>query len=145
MRAWIARWRRAAPSDMTVEGTLTRHPEMLSLVLPDLKSADPMLLRGAVTGVSRWIYAHPAQAAVEAEFLAAAEHVIHVADEQTVTNYAAALGSVRDPRAGTLLWDFVARGVARGQSLIAICWRKDPARSSAAGKGAGSAGHRRPE
>jgi hypothetical protein len=62
---------------------------------------------------------------VEADFLAAAEHVIHAADEQTVTNYAAALGSVRDPRAGTLLWDFVARGAARGQALIAICWRKD--------------------
>jgi hypothetical protein len=113
------------PSDMTVEGTLARHPEMLPLVLGYLRSADPSLLRGAVTGVARWIYAHPAHSGVETGFLAAAEHVIQAADEQTVTDYAAALGGVRDPRAGSLLWDLVARRVARGQALIAICWRKD--------------------
>uniref|UniRef100_Q01Q32 Uncharacterized protein n=1 Tax=Solibacter usitatus (strain Ellin6076) TaxID=234267 RepID=Q01Q32_SOLUE len=114
------------PSDMTVEGTLQRHPEMLALVLPYLKSNDPTLLRGVLTGVSRWIYAHPADVQAETALIAAAEHVIASSDEQTVVNYAAALGTVRDPRAGALLWNLVQRNVAREQALIAISWRKDP-------------------
>jgi hypothetical protein len=114
------------PSDMTVEGTLQRHPGMLALVLPYLKSDDPALLRGALTGVARWVYAHPADAQAETALIAAAEHVIAAGDEQTVINYAAALGTVRDPRAGTLLWNLVQRNVAREQALIAISWRKDP-------------------
>jgi hypothetical protein len=114
------------PSDMTVEGTLQRHPEMLPLVLHYLKSADPALLRGALTGVSRWLYAHPGHAAAESALLAAADHLTRATDPQTVSNYAAALGAVRDPRAGTLLWSLAGRGVAREQALIAITWRKDP-------------------
>ena len=110
------------PSDMTIDGTLTRHPEMLPLVLPYLKSANPALMRAAVTGVSR---AHP-NAAAEAAMIAAAEHITRTGDPQTVIYYAAALGGLRDPRAGALLWDFVGRGVAREQALIAISWRKDP-------------------
>src|SRR5260370_13641738 len=98
---------------MTVEGTLQRHPEMLALVLPYLKSDDPALLRGALTGVARWVYAHPADAQAETALIAAAEHVIASSDERTVINYAAALGSVRDPRAGTLLWNLGQRTVAR--------------------------------
>jgi hypothetical protein len=114
------------PSDTTVEGTLQRHPEMLALVLPHLKSDDPALLRSALTGVARWVYAHPADVQAETALIAAAEHVIASGDDQTVINYAAALGTVRDPRAGTLLWSLVQRNVAREQALIAISWRKDP-------------------
>jgi hypothetical protein len=114
------------PSDTTIEGTLRRHPEMLPLILPYLKSDNPALLRGAVTGASRFNYAHPAESAAGAALVAAAEHVIRAADPQTVIEFAAALGSVRDERAGILLWDLVRRNIARGQALIAISWRKDP-------------------
>jgi hypothetical protein len=114
------------PSDMTIDGTLARHPEMLPLVLPYLKSDNQALLRGAVTGASRFIYAHPAETDAGVALIAAAEHVIRAGDPQTVSYYAAALGSVRDARAGTLLWDMVRRNVARGQAVIAISWRKDP-------------------
>ncbi|MFN0106034.1 MAG: hypothetical protein ACKV2U_28590, partial [Bryobacteraceae bacterium] len=34
--------------------------------------------------------------------------------------------AVQDERARTALWDFVQRGIAKGQALIAITWRKDP-------------------
>ncbi len=114
------------PATTTIDGTLRRHPEMLPLVLPYLKSDNPVLLRGAVIGASRFLYAHPAESEAGAALIAAAEHVIRAADAQTVVDYAAALGSVRDERAGNLLWDLVRRKIARGQALIALCWRKDP-------------------
>ncbi|MCU1232247.1 MAG: hypothetical protein JWP63_214 [Candidatus Solibacter sp.] len=113
------------PSESTIDGTLKRHPEMLTLVLPYLKSDDRTLLRGAVIGVSRYVSAHPEDSAAGTALIAAAEHVIHIADSQTVVYYAASLGSVRDERAGTLLWDLVRRKIALGQAVIAISWRKD--------------------
>ena len=112
---------RHGPSDMTIDGTLARHPEMMPLVRPYLQSNNPVFLRAAVTSIPR---AHP-NAEAESALIAAAAHVIRTADPQTVINYAAGLGALRDPRAGTLLWDLAARGVARGQALIAITWRKD--------------------
>ncbi len=115
------------PNEATIDGTLARHPEMLPLVLPYLKSDNQALLRAAIFGVSR---SHPNAAAqtalMESALIAAAEHVIRAADSQTVIYYAAALGTLRDPRAGTLLWDLVRRNVARGQAVTAISWRKDP-------------------
>jgi hypothetical protein len=38
------------PTDVTIEGTLARHPEMVKLVVPHLKSDNPVLLRGAISG-----------------------------------------------------------------------------------------------
>jgi hypothetical protein len=113
---------RRGPSDMTIDGTLARHPEMAAIVVPYLRSDNQVLLRGAVNGLSR---AHP-DANAESALIDAAEHLIRAGDPQTVANYAAALGGLWDPRAGALLWELAQRKVARGQALIAITWRKDP-------------------
>ena len=106
------------PTDVTVEDTLTRHPELAKLTVSYLSSDDPVLLRGAVTGLRR-------QPSTERELIDAAEHVVRIADPQTVTDYTAALGTLHDGRATALLWSFVERDIARSQSLIALTWRKD--------------------
>jgi hypothetical protein len=104
----------------------------MDAVLPYLASDNPILLRGAIRGVSAWI-SDPRQtltadvrARAENRLLGSVEHVVRVGDEQTRTEFAAALGSVRDDRARDVLWSLATRGVARQQSLIAIAWHKDP-------------------
>ena len=92
-----------------------------------------MLIRGAVTGVTRLLFADPpllsAESRVRTEnaLIAAVENVLRTGDGQTGNNYASALGGVHDPRARDLLWDFVNRDVLTEQSLIAITWFRNPA------------------
>src|SRR5436305_14439908 len=97
-------------------------PDLTDAMLPYLKSDDPVLLRGAIAGLSR----PPVDQKVENGLLAAAEHVAIAADRQTVTNYAATLGTIQGDRARNILWSFVERGIALDQSLIALAWHKDP-------------------
>ncbi len=128
--------RSRGPSDVALQ-FLSRRPEFLasqadSLVegaIPYLHSDFPVLLRGAVTVIYQ---AHskvsPAvRARAETALLDAADHVAKMADAQTVINYAAALGTCQDERAGTLLWDMVQHNVAREQAIIALTWLHAPA------------------
>jgi hypothetical protein len=117
--AYLAR----GPSDVVVDQIQTQ-PELLVRAAPYLQSNDRVLLGGAVMAATRLEYKQPSPA-MDRAMLDAAEHVIRTADEQTVTNYAAALGGVKDDRASTLLWNLVSRRVATEQALIAITWRKN--------------------
>jgi hypothetical protein len=120
------------PSDVVVERTF-RTPGAVDFILPHLRSDNPVLLRGAITGVNRLLFADPpllpaeARARAEDALISAAENVLRGGDSQTGINYASALGGVHDPRARALLWDFVNRNVLTEQSLIAITWLKNPA------------------
>jgi len=120
------------PSDVVVERTF-RTPGAVDFILPYLRSENPVLVRGAITGVTRLVFADPpllsaeARARAEDALISAADHVLRVADPQTANNYASALGGVHDPRARDLLWDFVNRNVLTEQSLTAITWFKNPA------------------
>jgi hypothetical protein len=124
--------RTRGPSDVVVEQTF-RTPGAVDFILPRLRSDNPVLLRGAVTGVTRLLFADPPVLAAaqrtraETAIIAAAENVLRAGDPQTLNNYAGALGGVHDPRAHDLLWDFVNRNIAAGQSLTAISWLKNPA------------------
>jgi len=88
-------------------------------------------MRGAVTAASRVVanhqqlFSNATKARAEDALITAAEHVVQVGDEQTVIDFAAALGAMRDERSHRILWDFVRRRVAYEESLIAITWRKD--------------------
>jgi hypothetical protein len=120
------------PSDVLVERTI-RSPGAVDFILPHLGSSDPVLLRGAVIGASRLLFYEPPllstddRTRTEDALISAAENVLHDGDPQTGNYYAAALGSVHDPRARTLLWSFIKRNVLTEQSLTAITWFKNPA------------------
>jgi hypothetical protein len=120
------------PSDVVVERTF-RTPGAVDFILPYVRSYNPVLMRGANTGVTRLLFTDPpllsadARARAEDALISAAENVLRGGDLQTGNNYASALGGVHDPRARDLLWDFVNRNALTEQSLIAITWFKNPA------------------
>ena len=124
--------RTRGPSDALVDATF-RIPGAVDQMLPALRSDNHVLVAGAVLGVTRLLNADPpvlsdqARARAEDALIAASGNVLLVGDLQTVTNYAGALGAVRDPRGRDLLWDFVKRNVAAEQSLMAITWLKNSA------------------
>ena len=114
------------PSDVVVAAALSTAPGLLERAAPYLQSTDPVLLRGAVAAARELLRQRPSPA-MESALLAAAGHIERTADPQTLVDYTAVLGGVKDHRASALLWDFVDRRVSEGQALIAITWRKDPA------------------
>jgi len=123
--------RTRGPSDMFVDQTLSTAPELAEAMFSRLSSDDPVIVRGAVTAASRVVsnqrrlFSDAVKARAEDALITAVEHVISVGDSQTITNFAAALGAMRDDRSHEILWGFVRRRVAYEQSLIAITWRKD--------------------
>jgi hypothetical protein len=123
--------RTRGPSDVFVDRTLSADPGLAEAMFRRLKSDSPVIVRGAVTAASqvvsnhRRLFSDAAKARAEDALIAAAEHVIRVGDGQTINNFAAALGAMRDERSHQILWDFVQRHVAYEQALIAIPWRKD--------------------
>jgi hypothetical protein len=123
--------RTKGPTDALVNLIRSPKPDLTDSMLPYLASDDPVLLRGAILGVSR-VVSDPQQtlpaesrSRVENALLRAVEHVVRIADVQTLTDFAAALGSVHDARAHDVLWNLFERNVAADQSLIAISWHKD--------------------
>jgi hypothetical protein len=120
------------PSDVAVERAF-RSPGAIDFLLPYLRSENPVLLRGAIIGVTRLLSADPpllsagARARAESALISAAENVLRAGGSQTGNDYASALGGVHDPRARELLWSFVHRNRFTEQSLIAITWLKHPA------------------
>ncbi len=131
---------RKGPTDVAVQ-FLLRTPELLasqgdSLVdgaIPYLRSASPVLVRGAVTAIFRGALlenprANPAlRTRAETAMVLAANHVVSVGDPQTISDYTAALGTLRNDRASPVLWDLIRRNVAREQAVIALAWRHSPA------------------
>ena len=124
--------RTRGPSDVFVDQTLSTAPELAEAMFSRLSSDDPVIVRGAVTAASRVVsnqrrlFSDAVKARAEDALITAVEHVISVGDSQTITNFAAALGTMRDERSHEILWEFMRRRVAYEQSLIAITWRKDP-------------------
>ncbi len=123
--------RTKGPTDVLMNVIGTRGPDLVDAILPYLMSDDPVLLRGAIVGVSRSI-SDPqkglepnVRARAEDRLIAATEHILQKGDERTLMEFSVALGSVRDDRAREVLWNMVERGIASGQSLIAISWHKD--------------------
>jgi hypothetical protein len=124
--------RTKGPTDVLVN--LIRSPtlELTDSMLPYLASDDPILLRGAILGVSRALsdpqqpLQGEAKTRAENALLRTVEQVVKVADLQTQTDFAAALGSVHATRARDVLWSLFERKIAAEQSLIAITWHKDP-------------------
>jgi hypothetical protein len=97
-------------------------------LLPYMKSSDPAVMLGVLYGFQALYRTGQAGAAEDAAVIAAQDHFLRSTDEQTRGNYVALLGSVKDPRAGKLLWQVKeAGGTAAEQAFIAITWRKDPA------------------
>ena len=100
-------------SDVVVDRTLSAAPELAEAMFRQLRSDNPVIVRGAVTAASRVVsnhqqlFSNAAQARAEDALITAAEHVIRVGDSQTITDFAAALGAMRDERSHQILWDFV--------------------------------------
>lgn len=127
------------PSDAVVDFlvhtwdfTAAHADQIVETSIPYLDSDSAVLMRGAVRAISRIALAKdsPVSARVRAragEALSRAEEHIIRADPQTVIDYAAALGLLQDRRSHDVLWNLVNRGVASGQAMIALCWRKAPA------------------
>jgi hypothetical protein len=131
LRRLSALARNRGPSDVFVNLTLSAGPEMAEAMFRHLSSDNPIILSGAVTAASRVVsnhqqlFSNAVKASAEDALLATAEHIVRVGDGQTISNFAAALGAMRDERSHQILWDFVQRRVAYEQSLTAISWRKD--------------------
>ena len=123
--------RTKGPTDVMVNLLPAPEAGLTDSILSYLDSDDPILLRGAILGVSRALSdsrqpsTAEARTREESALLRAVEHVVGIADAQTRNDFAAALGSVHDARARDVLWSMYARGIAAEQALMAITWHKD--------------------
>src|SRR5260370_21964449 len=130
---WV---RPQGPSSATVDFLLPvpefaagRGAQLVDTSIPYLQSDSPVLVYGALRGLSR--IALPLDSPVSADVRAragdamirAADHIIQV-DPENINEYAAHLGQVQDERAHDLLWDLVNRRIGDEQALIALTWRK---------------------
>jgi hypothetical protein len=118
----------------TRDFTAAHADSMVEVAIPFLTSDSPVLLRGALTAITRLAVTRPAlaspvspglQTRAEDALIRAADHMIETVDSQTVSDYAAALGQVADNRASAILWKLVDRNIE--QASICLAWRKDPA------------------
>jgi hypothetical protein len=123
--------RTKGPSDVLVNLGISLPPDLIDPMLPYLKADDRVLLRGAILGVARLLVrpAGPlpagAEARAETALVGAREHIVRTGIEQTVSDFAQALGVLHGEASRKVLWDLEELGIAREQSLIAITWRKD--------------------
>ena len=120
------------PSDVVVGEVLSTAPQLAGAMMRYLGSNDPLLVQGALRATREVMFFDRAKQfspdlrkEAESTLFAFAENVVRVGDSQTVTDLAAALGSVPGRASHDLLWDFVRRRVAYSQSLTAITWHKD--------------------
>jgi hypothetical protein len=124
--------RTKGPSDAVVYFAAHLPPDLMDPMLPYLRSDDPVLLRGSILGITRLLARERnflpagAEARAETALLGAMEHVVRIGGQETVNDFAVALGALHGEPSRDALWDFVERRVALGQSLIAITWHKDP-------------------
>lgn len=133
--------RTRGPSDVAVD-FLTLRPgldaraadSVVEASLRFLSADSPVLLRGAITAVYRiGLAAKPGispalRTRAETALVESENHILATSESQTACDYAAALGTVKNDRAGAVLWDLVSRDTAaREQAEIALTWRGDPA------------------
>jgi len=123
--------RTKGPSDVIVHLGVPLASDLIDPMLPYLRSDDAALLRGSILGISRLLGKRDAlpagaEARTETAVIAAINHIVGTADSQTLNYFAELFGALPGEASRNALWDFVERGVARGQSLTAISWRKDP-------------------
>jgi hypothetical protein len=122
--------RTKGPSDVLVNLGIPLAPDLIDAMLPYLKSDNPVVLRGAIVGIARLVRegtALPSGAADRAETAlgGAVEHIVRMGGQQTISDFAQALGALHGEASRTVLWNLAEQGVAREQSRIAITWRKD--------------------
>jgi hypothetical protein len=128
----VALIRGKGPTDVLVNLLRSPKVDVTESMLPYLASDDPMLLGGAILGVSRALsdpqqpLQPEARLRAESALLGAADHVVRTGNAEMLNSFAVTLGSVHNERAREILWNFVERNVAAEQSLIAISWHKDP-------------------
>lgn len=101
--------------------------------LPYLKSDSAISLKGAIDVVQWSALGEKSQVNGElkkraADALIDAEaQVVAVGNRDIANTYAEALGSMKDDRAGKILWSFVERDIAHEQAIIALAWLRSPA------------------
>ncbi len=105
----------------------------VQVALPYLKSDSAVSLKGAIDVVQGIALGEKSQigGALKkraADALIDAEgHVVALGSREIANTYAAALGSMKDDRAGKILWSFVERNIAHEQAIIALAWLHSPA------------------
>ncbi len=105
----------------------------VQVALPYLKSDSAIFLKGAIDMVQWVALGQNSQVSGEvkkraADALIDAEgQVVAMGNRDIANTYAAALGSMKDDRAGKILWSFVERDIAHEQAIIALAWLHSPA------------------
>ena len=122
------------PSDVTIRLADPDHAKtFVEEALPLLHSDSPVLLNGAITAVYRLampekpLVSDAVRARAETALLDATDHIVQTANEQTLVDFACALGVAKNERARDVLWSLVYGNKAREQAMIALTWRKVPA------------------
>ena len=144
--------RTKGPTDVIVNLIGTRRPDLVEVYLPYLASDDPVLLKGAIVGLSR-LLSDPQQplvsnirARAEDRLIASTEHILRTRDQKTLMEFSVALGSVRDDRAREVLWRLAGRGDSVSGQAHGYCLAQKSSRSGAAWRDAyRGPGRRRPE
>ena len=105
----------------------------VQVALPYLKSDSAISLKGAIdmvgwialaenSQISGALKKRAADALIDAE-----GQVVGLGNREIANTYAAVLGSMKDDRAGKILWSFVERDIAHEQAIIALAWLHAPA------------------
>ena len=104
--------RRRGPNTLFLQ-LMGHSARSLNALLPYLRSNNAVLLHGAVEGVAQMIRpttpAEVLQRATDA-YLAAADHVLHAGDSNTINTYINRLPLLDGAKARPMLWSLVERG-----------------------------------
>jgi len=113
--------------------TVAEAEAAVQVALPYLKSDSAFSLKGAIdmvgwialaenSQISGALKKRAADALIDAE-----GQVVGLGNREIANTYAAVLGSMKDDRAGKILWSFVERDIAHEQAIIALAWLHSPA------------------
>jgi len=113
--------------------TIAEAEAAVQVALPYLKSDSAISLKGAIdmvgwialaenSQISGALKKRAADALIDAE-----GQVVGLGNREIANTYAAVLGSMKDDRAGKILWSFVERDIAHEQAIIALAWLHSPA------------------
>ena len=113
--------------------TVAEAEAAVQVALPYLKSDSAISLKGAIdmvgwialaenSQISGALKKRAADALIDAE-----GQVVGLGNREIANTYVAVLGSMKDDRAGKILWSFVERDIAHEQAIIALAWLHSPA------------------
>jgi len=113
--------------------TVAEAEAAVQVALPYLKSDSAISLKGAIdmvgwialgenSQISGALKKRAADALIDAE-----GQVVALGNREIANTYVAVLGSMKDDRAGKILWSFVERDIAHEQAIIALAWLHSPA------------------